>query len=51
MRFLTDGLTMKYFTVGDYTINTINMIATMNNYRYYKDGDGVAAFYSKPQFI
>lgn len=51
MRFLTDGLTMKYFTIGDYTINTINMVATMNNYRYYKDSSGTARFYSKPQFI
>lgn len=51
MRFISDGLTMKYFTVGDYTINAINMIATMHNYRYYKDSTGNAKFYSKPQFI
>lgn len=27
------------------------MIATMNNYRYYKDSTGEAKFYAKPQFI
>jgi len=37
IRFLTDGPLMKGFTLGDYTMNTINMISTMHNYRYYKD--------------
>lgn len=51
MRFLSDGLTMKHFTLGDYTINTINVIATMHNYRYYKKIDGTAEFYPKEIFI
>jgi len=51
MRFLSDGLTMKHFTLGDYTINTINVIATMHNYRYYKKSDGTAEFYPKEMFI
>lgn len=51
MRFLSDGLTMKHFTLGDYTINTINVIATMHNYRYYKKKDGTAEFYPKELFI
>lgn len=51
MRFLSDGLTMKYFTLGDYTINTINMVATMHNYKYYKKQDGTAGFYPKHIFL
>lgn len=51
MRFLSDGLTMKHFTLGDYTINTINVIATMHNYKYYKKKDGTAEFYPKEIFI
>lgn len=50
-RFLSDGLTMKHFTLGDYTINSINMIATMHNYKYYKKADGTAGFYPKHQYI
>ena len=51
VRFLTDGPLMKGFTLGDYTMNTINMISTMHNYRYYKDQNGTAAFYPKHIFI
>lgn len=51
MRFISDGLTMKHFTLGDYTINSINMIATMHNYKYYKKADGTAGFYPKHQYI
>lgn len=35
MRFVTDGLPMKVFTIGDYTINCITMVSTMNNYKLY----------------
>lgn len=51
MRFISDGLTMKHFTLGDYTINSINMVATMDNYRYYEKKDGTAGFYPKHLFI
>lgn len=51
MRFISDGLTMKYFTLGDYTINTINMVSTMHNYKYYKKQDGTSGFYPKHLFL
>lgn len=51
LRFLTDGPLMKGFTLGDYTMNTINLVATMHNYKYYKDKNGVASFYPKHIFI
>lgn len=42
VRFMTDGLPMKVFTIGDYTINCITMISTMHNYRLYtKESTGV----------
>lgn len=46
-RFITDGFVMKYFTIGDYTINSINLRSTMNNLRLYEDGH----FYHKHAFI
>lgn len=51
MRFVSDGILMKGFTLGDYTMNTINIVATMHNYKYYKDSSGTAKFYQKHQFI
>lgn len=51
IRFIKDGFLMKGFSLGDYTMNTINMVATMHNYKYYKDSEGTAAFYPKHIFI
>lgn len=51
MRFISDGLNMKHFTFGDYTINSINVIATMHNYRAYRDKNNVIKFYPKNLFI
>lgn len=41
MRFVTDGLPMKIFTIGDYTINCLTMISTMYNYKMYTYRTGV----------
>ena len=51
LRFFTDGPLMKGFTLGDYTMNSINLISTMHNYKYYKDSQGNAAFYPKHIYI
>jgi len=51
LRFLTDSPLMKGFTLGDYTMNTINLVSTMHNYKYYKDSNNVASFYPKHLFI
>ena len=51
LRFLTDSPLMKGFTLGDYTMNTINLVSTMHNYKYYKDSNDVASFYPKHLFI
>lgn len=56
MRFLSDGLPMKIFTVGDYTINCITMISTMNNYKLYEYKDSTEQnphmkFLKKDEFI
>ena len=56
MRFLSDGLPMKIFTIGDYTINCITMISTMNNYKLYTYKDSTEQnphmkFLKKDEFI
>ena len=38
-RFLEDGLSMKIFSVGDYTMNAITLVSTMQNYRLYENGN------------
>lgn len=47
MRFVTGGLSMKMFTLGDYTINSLNVISTMHNYRRFIDG----SFLDKQSFL
>lgn len=49
-RFLSDGLSMKVFSVGDYTMNAITMVSTMQNYRLYDDGN-TKKWYHKKEFI
>lgn len=51
MRFMSDGLPMKIFTIGDYTINCITMISTMHNYKLYEYSNGRKKFLNKREFI
>ena len=51
MRFMSDGLPMKIFTIGDYTINCITMISTMHNYKLYEYQNGKKKFLNKREFI
>lgn len=51
-RFLSDGLKMKLFSFGDYTMNAITLMATMDNYRAYRDVNGVVVdFLPKTLYI
>ena len=50
-RFLSDGLKMKIFSWGDYTMNSISLIATMNNYHLYTDPSGNQRFLPKTLYI
>ena len=54
-RFLTDGLSMKIFTVGDYTMNAIEISMALNNMRQYtyknKHGDTVSEYLTKENYI
>lgn len=56
MRFMSDGLPMKIFTLGDYTINCLTMVSTMNNYKLYTYKDHTdqhphMKFFKKEEFI
>lgn len=46
-RFMSDGFRMKWFSLGDFTVNAINLKSTMHNLRRYDDGH----FYHKSEFI
>ena len=50
-RFISDGLTMKHFAFGDYTLTALNMYATLDNWKQYTDSTGVKTFLPKNQFI
>lgn len=50
-RFLSDGLLMKQFAIGDYTINALNLVSVLHNYRQYVDKDGNSKLLNKPDFI
>lgn len=50
-RFLSDGLLMKQFAIGDYTINALNMTSVLHNYRLYVDQNGKRQLLNKPDFI
>lgn len=51
MRFITDGLTMKSFSWGDYTMNALSTIATMHNYKAYEFKDEHIEFLPEHLFI
>lgn len=50
-RFISDGILMKGFTIGDYTINALNMTATMRAYRKYVNEDGTHEWMNKQAFL
>lgn len=50
-RFISDGITMKLFSFGDYTINAMSVVGTMHNYKLYQYADGHKQFLPKRLFI
>lgn len=50
-RFLTDSPLMKLFQGGDYTLQAINMTATLHSYKQYVDNDGNVTYLSKYDFM
>ena len=50
-RFLTDNLLMKGFELGDYTLQALNMTATLHAFRQYVDSEGNVTYLSKYDFM
>lgn len=50
-RFLTDNLLMKGFELGDYTLQAVNMTATLHAFKQYVDNEGNVTYLSKYDFM
>lgn len=50
-RFLTESPLMKIFQLGDYSLNAINMVATLHAHKRYVDNNGNVTYLSKYDFI
>lgn len=50
-RFMTDNLLMKGFEFGDYTLQTLNTVATLHAYKKYINKDGNVEYLSKYDYM